>query len=243
MPLKVTIPEKEFSCDEPASLTQNSSMLRRPHVPNPAPDPATGALPSAGEACAADVLSKRGDGKLDWSIAMARAQGGDKEAYRQLLEGITPYIRALASRHIRNRDDIEDTVQDVLLTIHSVRNTYDPSRPFGPWLVAIAKRRIVDTLRRGGRVGSHEIPLEPGQETFFAAGANIEEAADAQVVWAAIEQLSAGQRDAVRMLKLEEMSLQEAATFSGMSVAALKVATHRAIKRLREVLQRRGNKE
>jgi len=192
---------------------------------------------------AAGPAASRADGKLDWSIAMAKAQGGDQDAYRQLLEGLTPYLRILAASHFRNRDDIEDTVQDVLLTIHSVRNTYDPTRPFGPWLIAIAKRRIIDGLRRRGRVGSHEIPLEPEQETFIAGAANLQEdAADARAVWAAIEQLSAGQRDAVRMLKLEEMSLQEAATASGTSVAALKVATHRAMKRLRELLQARGGK-
>ncbi len=218
-------------------------MLRHPHVPNPAPGAATGNQEPAEEVRAVDLLFASADRRLDWSIAMARAQGGDKDAYRQLLEGITPYIRALTAKQIRNRDDIEDTVQDVLLTIHSVRDTYDPARPFGPWLVAITKRRIVDGLRRRGRVGSHETPLDYEQETFVAAGANLqEEAADARVVWEAIEQLSDGQRDAVRMLKLEEMSLQEAAVASGTSVAALKVATHRAMKRLRELLQPRGSK-
>ncbi len=187
--------------------------------------------------------ASRADGKLDWSITMASAQMGDADAYRRLLHDITPYLRALASRHIRNADDIEDTVQDVLLTVHSVRNTYDPSRPFGPWLVAIANRRIVDGLRRRGRICSHESSVDKELETFSANEANLqEEAADAHVVRTAIAQLPLGQRDAMRMLKLEEMSLQEAAAASGMSVAALKVATHRAMKRLREMFQQRGGK-
>ncbi|WP_180735757.1 sigma-70 family RNA polymerase sigma factor [Paraburkholderia sp. PGU19] len=174
---------------------------------------------------------------------MSRAQAGDPDAYRQLLQNITPYLRALVARHIQNADDIEDTVQDVLLTVHSVRNTYDPSRPFGPWLVAIANRRIVDGLRRRGRVGSHESPAGNELETFAASEANLqEEAADACLVREAIDQLPAGQRDAMRMLKLEEMSLRDAADASGMSVAALKVATHRAMKRLREMFQQRGSK-
>ncbi|MBB5443123.1 MULTISPECIES: sigma-70 family RNA polymerase sigma factor [unclassified Paraburkholderia] len=174
---------------------------------------------------------------------MARAQAGDREAYRRLLQDIAPYLRALAARHIRSDEDIEDTVQDVLLTVHSVRNTYDPTRPFGPWLVAIANRRIVDGLRRRGRIGSHETLVETDLETFPAAEANLqEEAADARLVREAIEQLPVGQRDAMRMLKLEEMSLQEAAAASGTSVAALKVATHRAMKRLRGLLLPRGSK-
>ncbi|CAB3783829.1 ECF RNA polymerase sigma factor SigF [Paraburkholderia ultramafica] len=174
---------------------------------------------------------------------MTRVQAGDQAAYRRLLQDITPYLRALAARHIRNREDIEDTVQDVLLTLHAARNTYDPSRPFGPWLVAIANRRIVDGLRRRGRIGAHESPAETDLETFFAPEANLqEETVDARLVRDAIEQLPAGQRDALRMLKLEEMSLQEAAAASGTSVAALKVATHRAIKRLRELFLTRGSK-
>ncbi|WP_211615492.1 sigma-70 family RNA polymerase sigma factor [Paraburkholderia haematera] len=174
---------------------------------------------------------------------MARAQTGDQESYRRLLKDIAPYLRALAARHIRNADDIEDAVQDVLLTVHSVRDTYDPARPFGPWLVAIANRRIVDSLRRSGRIGSHETSVENELETFAADAANLqEEAVNARQVRDAIGQLPAGQRDAMRMLKLEEMSLQEAAAASGTSIAALKVATHRAMKRLRDMFRQRGSK-
>jgi RNA polymerase sigma-70 factor (ECF subfamily) len=79
---------------------------------------------------------------------MARAQSGDRQAYRRLLDEITPYLRSLAVKSHRDPRDIEDTVQDVLLSVHSIRHTYDPARPFGPWLVAIAHRRIVDRLRR-----------------------------------------------------------------------------------------------
>jgi len=185
----------------------------------------------------------RSDGTADWSAAMARAQGGDREAYRRLLEDITPYLRGLAARHMRNRGDIEDAVQDVLLTVHTVRHTYDPARPFGPWLVAIANRRIVDALRKRGRIGAHETVLDTDYETFFSPAANLqEEAADAHAVRDAVDGLPAAQREAVRMLKLEEMSLKEAASASGMSIAALKVATHRALQTLRKRLASRGNK-
>lgn len=218
-------------------------MLRHPHHPHPAPGSETGNLESLTSARQAEPLVSRADGKLDWSIAMASAQAGDQEAYRRLLRDIAPYLRVLAARHIRNADDIEDTVQDVLLTVHSVRDTYDPSRPFGPWLVAIANRRIVDGLRRRGRVCSHESPMENELETFAADEANLQEGAvDARLVREAIEQLPVGQRDAMRMLKLEEMSLQEAAAASGTSIAALKVATHRAMKRLRDMFRQRGSK-
>ncbi len=181
--------------------------------------------------------------ELDWSVYMARAQAGDRDAYRRLLEDVTPYLRSIAARHLRNSGDIEDTVQEVLLTVHAVRHTYDPARPFGPWLVAIANRRVVDGLRRQGRSRAREVALETEHETFAAPQANLAEAAsDGRVLRDAVEQLPPGQRDAIRMLKLQEMSLKEAAAVSGMTVAALKVATHRALKTLRKVLGRQDRR-
>jgi len=168
---------------------------------------------------------------------MARAQAGDREAYRRLLEDITPFVRGLAARGLREASEIEDAVQDVLLTVHVIRRTYDPSRPFAPWLAAIARRRIIDRLRRQMRRNLRQTPLDSKHETFSAPGANFEYvASDAAALRAAIEHLPSGQRLAIKLLKLEEMSLKEAATASGMSIVALKVATHRALGTLRKVL-------
>jgi len=173
---------------------------------------------------------------LDWSILMARAQGGDGEAYRRLLVAIAPYLRSLALRHHRDPGDVEDTVQDVLLTVHAIRHTYDPTRPFGPWLLAIARRRIIDQLRRQGRTRAREVALDL-EETFSAPEANLGEADwNQRVLGDAIARLPPGQREAVRLLKLQEMSLRQAAAASGLSVAALKVAVHRAMKNLRKIL-------
>jgi RNA polymerase sigma-70 factor (ECF subfamily) len=175
--------------------------------------------------------------EIDWSILMARAQAGDGEAYRRLLEEITPYLRALAARRHREPSDIEDTVQDVLLTLHAIRQTYDPARPFAPWLVAIANRRLVDRLRRQGRLRARETPLAPEHETFPADAANLEnEMSDRRQLREALQSLPAGQRRAIQLLKLDEMSLKEASAATGISIVALKLATHRALKALRKLL-------
>lgn len=185
----------------------------------------------------------RADGKLDWSIFMARAQAGDRDAYRRLLEAITPYLWALVARRIGNRSDFEDTVQDIFFTLHKVRHTYDPDRPFGPWLVAISDRRIVDRLRQQGRFNAHETPLEAEHQTLSTSETNLQEqAVDARMLRDAVARLPAEQRDAIRMLKLEELSLLEASAASGMSVAALKVATHRALKKLRSIIEKPEHK-
>ncbi len=175
--------------------------------------------------------------ELDWSILMAHAQDGEREAYRRLLGEITPYVRSLAAKHHRDDYDIEDTVQDVLLTVHAIRHTYDPARPFGPWLVAIARRRIADRLRRQVRWRSRETALEPEHESLAAPEAmSAETLSEALSVRDAVERLPVGQRKAITLTKLQEMSLQQASAASGMSIAALKVATHRALKNLRKTL-------
>ncbi|MGA3157134.1 MAG: sigma-70 family RNA polymerase sigma factor [Steroidobacteraceae bacterium] len=180
---------------------------------------------------------------LRWGILMSQAQGGEAASYRRLLIEITPYLRALARRYHRDVRDVEDSVQDVLLTVHTIRHTYDPARPFKPWLVAIARRRIADRLRTQWRTCARESQINDAlYETFADERANPhEEPPDERVLRAAIEQLPSAQRQAVTLLKMEEMSLQEAARASGQSVSALKVATHRAIKSLRRMLSAERN--
>ena len=176
------------------------------------------------------------EGEATWSVLMARAQEGDKLAYRRLLGEITPYLRSLAARHGLS-DGTEDATQDILLTLHTVRHTYDPGRPFGPWLLAIARRRIIDRLRQQARIAAAETALEREHETISAPGPNLFMLLSGRRgLREAIEKLPPGQRQAVLLLKLRGLSLKEAASESGMSAAALKVASHRGLKALRAML-------
>ena len=176
-----------------------------------------------------------------WSALMAAAQAGDRAAYRALLEAAAPFARALAARALRRPADVEDAVQDILLTLHETRALFDPARPFKPWLAGIARHRIADRQRRLGRAAVRETALGPEHETFSADAPNREEAGlDGPALRAALASLPEGQRRAIEMLKLQEMSLREAEAASGMSVAALKVATHRGLKRLRALLAGAG---
>ncbi len=169
-----------------------------------------------------------------WAARMAAAQDGDQRAYAELLAEAAPFIRALVRRRIAEAELVEDVVQDVLLTLHRVRATYDPARSFSAWLAAIASRRAIDALRRRGRVRAHETFDDTGYETFADPRANKEDAGAAtQAVAALLAQLPPKQRQAVELVKVKEMSLNEAATASGQSVGALKVNVHRAIMALR----------
>lgn len=180
----------------------------------------------------------RQDDEHLWSQWMAQAQDGDGEAYRRLLAAIVPSVRRIVGRRVNDPDRAEDVVQEVLLSVHKNRHTYDPALPFGPWLGTIAKRRVLDWLRKHYRQGSQEISVDEYPETFLDDVANeVEEAAlafdDVERLRQAVALLPPGQRQAVELLKFREMSLKEAADTSGMSVAALKVAMHRALKTLR----------
>lgn len=88
----------------------------------------------------------------DWSLLMVRGQDGDQAAYRQLLKSVTPYLRALARRAGLPPDDCEDGVQDVLMTIHAIRHTYDPARPFTPMA---CWRRPQSLGRQAAQPGPH----------------------------------------------------------------------------------------
>jgi RNA polymerase sigma-70 factor (ECF subfamily) len=107
-------------------------------------------------------------------------------------------------------------------------------------VVAIANRRLIDRLRRQSRIKTRETTLTTEHETFSTPQANVEERVDRRELAEAIDNLPSIQRQAIRLLKLNEMSLKEAATASGMSVTSLKVATYRAMKSLRKMLSDRS---
>jgi RNA polymerase sigma factor (sigma-70 family) len=171
---------------------------------------------------------------------MVAAQGGDRAAYAALLNEIVPLVRrSVCSRYgFLARDDIEDIVQDVLLSVHSVRATYDGNRPFVPWLLAIAHNRTVDSVRRYARRSKREVTVAEYPETFDDAETNRDDESygDPEALRLAVAGLPKGQRMAIELVKFREMSLKEAARASGMSIGALKVAVHRATKTLRVVL-------
>jgi RNA polymerase sigma-70 factor (ECF subfamily) len=151
----------------------------------------------------------------------------------------------VARRHGLPPDRVEDVVQDVLLTIHRARATYDPRRPFLPWLRAIAQRRAVDALRRRYRLAANEVQDDEAAESVPAPLAEAEDtlarADQARLLAAAVAALPPGQRQAVELLALRERTLEEAAGDTGRSKVALKVNLHRAIAALRRRLVEGGD--
>lgn len=172
---------------------------------------------------------------------MRRTQAGDAETYTALLQAVAVRVRRTirARRPGARPDQIEDLTQDVLLSVHHSRHTWDPARPFGPWLTALVRHRLADAARSYGRRGVHEVSTDDPSVTFVEPATNKEAGADPGLLGLeqAVRALPQGQRQAIELLKLQELSLKEASAATGLSTGALKVATHRAMTTLKRIMR------
>jgi RNA polymerase sigma-70 factor (ECF subfamily) len=182
----------------------------------------------------------RGASEIRWQLLMRAAQDGDNVAYAQLLSEILPLLRRAVAHKWPAAPDVEDVVQEILLSIHTVRHTYDPARPFMPWLMTIAIRRTIDGARRQKSRSANETTMDIMPETFSGDDTKSEQeiADDQDAIRRALAHLPEGQREAVQLMKLQGLSLREASAATGKSVSSLKVSVHRAIRTLREVMKR-----
>jgi RNA polymerase sigma factor (sigma-70 family) len=156
---------------------------------------------------------------------MAMSQAGDASAYRTLLAEAQKWLTRYFARRI-NPSAIDDLVQDTLISVHRKRASYDPSRPFLPWLAAIARYRWIDQLRRTYRADETELneeiiadPYDPGVIAKIGLDA-------------LLNSLPAAQAEVIRLVKIEGLSIAEAAAFTGQSEPLVKVNIHRGIKRM-----------
>jgi RNA polymerase sigma factor (sigma-70 family) len=186
---------------------------------------------------ASDEQRARKDQEL--AALMRRAQDGDRIAYASLLREVLPILKRVVQARLGFLPamDREDLVQEILLSLHAARATYDPERAFIPWLMTIAHNRMVDQARRNSRRSAHEISVDEYPAHLADESASGDNYGDPEELRRAIKTLPRGQRSAIELLKLREMSLKEASQATGMSVSALKVSVHRAIKTLRASLQ------
>ncbi|MGA2126668.1 MAG: sigma-70 family RNA polymerase sigma factor, partial [Xanthobacteraceae bacterium] len=172
-----------------------------------------------------------------WSARMSVAQSADRTAYETLLRECVTLILRVARRQGVPASRLEDVVQEVLLTVHRARQTYDPARSFVGWLSTISQRRAIDALRRHGRVDRREVHAPLAYDAHCDPAADLaphrELAGRTKLLGSAIAELPEAQREALEHLALMEMSLDEASTMTGRTKGSLKVSLHRALKTLR----------
>jgi RNA polymerase sigma-70 factor (ECF subfamily) len=165
---------------------------------------------------------------------MAKAQRGDADAYRELLQMAALLIESYALKTLRRMglEDPEaarDILQEALFAIHLKRHTYNPAQLFTPWMFAIARYKLIDYGRRRARQGKHD-PLEALAELPDDRG---QDALDEVDLAKLLQGLSHKQRQAIELVKVSGYSVAEASAQSGMSEAAVKTNVHRGIRRLR----------
>jgi len=165
-----------------------------------------------------------------WRTLMIAAQDGDASAYRRLLLELGPWLRSYYARRLPAAM-VDDLAQEVLLTVHAKRHTYDPTKPFGPWIAVIARYKWIDRLR------AMKDSLNDELEDEIAAPDNGEAAHCAYTLDALMSRLKPAQANAIRLVKIEGLSVKEAAARLGQTIALVKVNIHRGLRQLSELAQ------
>jgi RNA polymerase sigma factor (sigma-70 family) len=168
----------------------------------------------------------------DASLArfMALAQAGDRVAYATLLRECERWLTRYYARRVAPCH-AEDLVQDTLISLHRKLASYDPSRPFFPWIAAIARYRWIDHLRKIYRADETVLPDDiatPSGETAIHARISLDQL---------LQQLPSPQARAIELVKIEGRSIAEAATVTGQSESLIKVNIHRGLKKLTSLIE------
>ncbi len=175
--------------------------------------------------------------ELEWSSWMRAANRGDAVAYARLLASLTPVLRGLARQSLsrtRLESDFEDVVQETLLAIHLKRHTWDETRPFGPWVRAIIRHKLVDAARRRGfRV---EVPVDDLTDALTAPIPDPERSVGG--VERYLDELPARQKDVIRALMLDGASVRDTASRLHTSEGNVRVALHRGLAALAARMRR-----
>ncbi len=155
----------------------------------------------------------------------ALSQGGDKVAYRQLLEACALWLGRFFDRRIA-QCDVDDLVQETLISIHKNLATYNRQRPFLPWIAAIARYRWVDRLRKIYKQNEQMLA-----DTDWST--ECDDAIEAQLsIEALLKQIPQAQASAIHLTKIEGLSVSEAARMLDQSEVLIKVNVHRGLKKL-----------
>ena len=166
------------------------------------------------------------------------ALAGDNESYRKFLNEVSNWLRKVLTRKIFNSGDVEDVVQEILVSIHKARHTYDGQRRLIPWLNAIATYRLKDYLRAHyAQKNDKKVNID---EVFDLEDENVvtEDDTPNENITKAIDRLKDKQKEIINLMYFQELSVKEVARKLNMSESAVKVTAHRAYKILREKIDR-----
>ncbi len=178
----------------------------------------------------------KGDESPDLEGLMLRYQGGDTDAFAELYGALAGPVGRYLRGFVRDPATVEDLVQDTFLQIHRSRHTYQPPRPVRPWVYAIARHTALMYLRSRRRRGGEALPLEELPE--IPELPRVDGPERRQLLARAARGLPETTREILVMHHVLGLSFAEIARILGMTEGAAKVRSHRALRTLRERLER-----
>jgi RNA polymerase sigma-70 factor (ECF subfamily) len=174
---------------------------------------------------------------------MIAGLAGDGVAYRTLLSELSGHLRAYYGGRLvragRGTGEVEDLVQEALIAVHARRHTYDPTQLLTPWVYAIAGYKLIDHLRQNQSTRAN-VPIEDAAEIIAADGGQaMESRFDLNKLLA---RLPDKVRVAIQFVKIDGLSVAEAAARCGISESAIKMNVHRGLKQLSAVISQEKTK-
>lgn len=171
--------------------------------------------------------------------AMERYATGDDSAFAELYDLLAPRLYGYLLRQTRNQAATEDLLQQTLLQIHRARGRFIAGAEVTPWAFAIARRLLIDSVRRRKREGLTESVEEGGLDGMPSSDPTAQQTLEAHEVAgrlsARLARIPEQQREAFQLIKQEGLTLAEAAEVLGTTVAAVKLRAHRAYSALKGV--------
>jgi RNA polymerase sigma-70 factor (ECF subfamily) len=168
---------------------------------------------------------------------MQRSLAGDQRAYAELLQQTSRRLRPFLAKRLSFTSEVDDLLQEILISIHKARHTYDGNRPYKPWMFAIARFRLQDHLRAYYSDQLHHADDLSEWEDFLHEDVT-EPVISYESISGEIERLPGKQATILRLMHQEGYTAGEIAAKLGMNESAVKVAAHRAYRILREKLER-----
>lgn len=157
---------------------------------------------------------------------------GDSVAFDELFARYQGRAYGYFLGRTRSEDRAADLYQELFLRIHRARRSYDPHRPFAPWFFQIARRLLIDALRREGR-SREDLQFEDAMYAELAEPGPERRLAVVEQTNAILGQLSSVERYVLVSAKVQGREYAELARELGKSVAAVKKLASRAMQRLR----------
>lgn len=157
--------------------------------------------------------------------------GGSSADYAEFLRQLVPVIR----RQIRHKladSEVDDVAQEVLMSVHKARHTYDGARQLMPWLHAIIQFRLNDHLREHYRHHTDRDTNEVDLDLFFADVTS--QGRDREYIEQLLEGLPELQQQILLLLYVEGYTAKEVGDKVTMTESAVKVAAHRSIHKIRQ---------